>query len=278
MNQLRVRSADGRQHTLTPGRSLLFGRPGGGADLLLTDDVHLSRQHGLVEAREAGWRLTNVSAVNPLFVDTLDGALIPLRPGARWEADRAVVAVGTATMVHLERSLQISCTVLPADLDAGRPELPAVSGEPTAPAAGVSLAEDAQYFLTAVLLCQPWLRDPLRLRPLPTAADIGEAVARLLSGTASSGTGGPQGPEQLRPGILQELERYVVTDLKALKQKMLDAGVFQQRPVSLGMLAAALIGHGLVTPRHLQQVAAEHREWHYRWRARLAGTGKAGER
>lgn len=144
-----------------------------------------------------------------------------------------------------------------------------MSGEPTEPAAGVVLAEDAQYFLTAVLLCRPWLRDPLRLRRLPTAAEIGAEAARLTGSTP----GGKEGVRLPEPVILEQLERFVVTDLKALKQKLLDARIFTERPVSLGMLAAALIGHGLVTPRHLQRVADEDREWRYRWRARLEGTG-----
>ncbi|MGI8527951.1 MAG: hypothetical protein ACR2KO_00595 [Geodermatophilaceae bacterium] len=262
MNRVVVRSSDGQQQTLTAGQSLIFGRPGGGADLLLGGDVHLSRHHGLIEAQEAGWHLTNVSAVNPLFVDTLEGSLIPLRPGGRWIADRTTVTVGTATMVHQERPLVVSCTAVPAPDPAVRRDLPPLTGEPTRPGAGVVLAEDAQYFLTAVLLCGPWLRDPLRLRRLPAAAEIGAEVATLTDMAASAAT-------------LAELERYVVTDLKALKQKMLDARVFTERPVSLGMLAAALIGHGLVTPAHLQRIPEQAREWRYRWKARLTGEGSA---
>ncbi len=257
MNRVVVRSPDGQQLTLSAGQSLIFGRPGGGADLLLTGDVHLSRHHGLVEAHAAGWQLTNLSEVNQLFVDTLEGSLIPLRPGARWLADRPAVAVGTATMVHQERPLTVTSTEVPVAEPVLRRTLPPLTGEPTRPGAGVVVSEDAQYFLTAVLLCGPWLRDPLRLRRLPTAAEIGAEVAELsgVPGTAAT---------------LTELERYVVTDLKTLKQKMLDARVFLERPVSLGMLAAALIGHGLVTPAHLQQIADQAREWRYRWSARFA--------
>ncbi|MGI8531387.1 MAG: FHA domain-containing protein [Geodermatophilaceae bacterium] len=256
MNRVVVSSPDGQRHALTGGQSLIFGRPGGGADLLLAGDVHLSRHHGLVQALDRGWVLTNVSEVNALYVDMLDGLLIPLRPGSRWNSDRAMVAVGTATMVHQERPVTVACTVLPEPEAAVRHELPAVTGEPTMPGAGVVFAEDAQYFLTAALLCSPWLRDPMRLRRLPSAAEIGAEVAAL--------TGVPPGP-----GLLEELERYVVTDLKTLKQKMLDARVFTERPVSLGMVAAALIGHGLVTPRHLRRITEQAREWRYRWGARL---------
>lgn len=261
MNRVVVRSPDGQQQTLIAGQSLIFGRPGGGADLLLGGDVHLSRHHGLIEAHELGWQLTNVSEVNPLFVDTLEGSLIPLRPGRRWAADRTTVTVGTATMVHQERPLQVSCTAVPAADPQRRRELPPLTGEPTRPGAGVVLAEDAQYFLTAVLLCGPWLRDPLRLRRLPSAAEIGAEVAEI-SGVLAS------------PATLQELERYVVTDLKTLKQKMLDAQVFTERPVSLSMLAAGLIGHGLVAPPHLHRVTEQAREWRYRWGARLGGAGE----
>lgn len=265
MNRVVVRSPDGQQHALTPGQSLIFGRPGGGADLLLAGDVHLSRHHGLIEAQPAGWQLTNISEVNPLYVDTLDGSLIPLRPGARWYADRLAVTVGTATMVHQERPIAVACTALTAAPAPGDRDLPALTGEPTQPGAGVALAEDAQYFLTAVLLCQPWLRDPLRLRRLPSAAEIGGEVATL--------TGVPAGP-----AALDDLERYVVTDLKTLKQKLLDARVFTERPVSLGMVAAALIGHGMVTPAHLQRLPGQAREWRYRWGARLTTSSGAGGR
>lgn len=258
MNRVVVRSPEGQQHTLNAGQSLIFGRPGGGADLLLGGDVHLSRHHGLIEAHAVGWQLTNLSEVNALFVDTLEASLISLRPGGRWVADRTNVSVGTATMVHQERPLTISCTAVPAADPAARRTLPPLTGEPTRPGAGVVLAEDAQYFLTAVLLSAPWLRDPLRLRRLPSAAEIGAEVATI---TGAPGTA----------AILEELERFVVTDLKTLKQKMLDARVFTERPVSLGMLAAALIGHGLVTPAHLQQVTEQAREWRYRWAARLGG-------
>jgi len=267
MNRVVVRSPDGQQQTLAAGQRLIFGRPGGGADLLLGGDVHLSRHHGLIEAREAGWQLTNLSAVNPLFVDPLDGSLIPLRPGGRWTADRSAVTVGTATMVHQERPITVSCTAVPAADPAARHDLPPLTGEPTRPGAGVALAEDAQYFLTAVLLCGPWLRDPLRLRRLPSAAEIGTEVAELAGMPGTTTT-------------LTELERFVVTDLKTLKQKMLDAQVFTERPVSLGMLAAGLIGHGLVTPAHLRQIAEQAREWRYRWGSRLAmsGDGTGGRR
>lgn len=264
MNEVSVHAPDGQRQTLRSGQSLLFGRPGGGADMLLTDDVHLSRHHGLIEAGERGWRLTNLSEVNPLYVDTLDGALIPVRPGGRWEADRAMATVGTASMVHQERPLWIGCSAPPESVDPRTLGLPPVSGEATEPAGGVVLASDAQYFLTAVLLCRAWLRDPLRITRLPTAAEIGADVARLA------------GLIDPAAGTLEELERHVVTDVKALKQKMLDAGVFTGRPVSVGMLAAALIGHGLVTPAHVQRVADEGREWGYRWRSRLAVTGRAG--
>ncbi len=260
MNRVVVRSPEGQQHTLTAGQSLIFGRPGGGADLLLGGDVHLSRHHGLVEARSVGWQLTNLSAVNPLFVDTQEGSLIPLRPSGRWSADRTAVTVGTATMVHQERPLVITCTAVPTADPAVRRDLPPLTGEPTRPGAGVLLAEDAQYYLTAMLLCGPWLRDPLRLRRLPSAAEIGAEVAALTGVPGASAT-------------LAELEHYVVTDLKTLKQKMLDARVFTERPVSLGMLAAALIGHGLVTPAHLQRVTEQAREWRYRWKARLTVDG-----
>ncbi|CAN5275692.1 hypothetical protein BH20ACT5_BH20ACT5_18800 [soil metagenome] len=260
MNEVTVHAPDGQRRTLRSGQSLLFGRPGGGADLLLGDDVHLSRQHGLIQAGERGWLLTNISEINPLYVDTLDGALIPVRPGARWDADRAQVTVGTASMVHLERPLWVTCLTPPEVVDPRTLGLPAISGEATEPAAGVSLAPDAQYFLTAVLLCRPWLRDPLRITRLPTAAEIVADVRRL------TGVDG---------GATEELERFVVTDLKALKQKMLDARVFTERPVSVGMLAAALIGHGLVTPVDVHRIADEAREWRYRWRSRLAQTGPA---
>lgn len=257
MNRVVVRAPDGPQHTLSPGQSLIFGRPGGGADLLLSGDVHLSRHHGLVEVRRDGWQLTNISEVNPLYVDTLEGSLIPLRPGGRWVADRTAVTVGTATMVHQERAIGVTCTALAADPAPFDRDLPALTGEPTQPGAGVVLAEDAQYFLTAVLLCQPWLRDPLRLRRLPSAAEIGSEVATLTGVSAE----------------LADLERYVVTDLKTLKQKLLDARVFAERPVSLGMVAAALIGHGMVTPLHLHQLPGQAREWRYRWGARLTPGG-----
>lgn len=262
-NRVVVRSPEGPQQTLTAGQSLIFGRPGGGADLLLHGDVHLSRHHGLVEAGPVGWRLTNLSSVNALFVDTLEGTLIPLRPGGRWSADRGAVSVGTASMIHQERALAITCSAVPSAPSMTHHDLPPVTGEPTLPGAGVLLAEDAQYWLTAVLLCGPWLRDPLRLRRLPTAAEIGAEVAAL--------TGTETGPEGL-----EELERFVVTDLKTLKQKMLDARVFTERPVSLGMVAAALIGHGLVTPAHLQRLPGAAREWRYRWSARLAASGGEG--
>lgn len=263
MNRVVVRAPDGQKLTLAIGQSLIFGRPGGGADLLLGGDVHLSRHHGLVEAQATGWQLTNISEVNALYVDTLEGSLIAVRPGGRWLADRPAVSVGTATMIHQERPIAVSCTAVAAT-PVLRRELPALTGEPTRPGAGVALAEDAQYFLTAVLLCQPWLRDPLRLRRLPSAAEIGGEVARV--------TGVPTGPESL-----DELERYVVTDLKTLKQKMLDARVFTERPVSLGMVAAALIGHGLVTQAHLQRIPEQAREWRYRWGARLTtSTGDGG--
>lgn len=262
MNRVVVQAPDGQQYALGPGQSLIFGRPGGGADLLLTGDVHLSRHHGLVEARAEGWQLTNISEVNPLYVDTLDASVLPLRPGGRWVADRATVLVGTATMVHQERALTINCSALAAAPVPLERDLPALTGEPTQPGAGVVLAEDAQYFLTAVLLCQPWLRDPLRLRRLPSAAEIGGEVA-TLTGVPADGA-----------SLSEELERYVVTDLKTLKQKMLDARVFVERPVSLGMLAAALIGHGMVTPLHLSRLPGQAREWRYRWSARLSTGGR----
>lgn len=133
MNRVVVRSPEGKQLTLTAGQSLIFGRPGGGADLLLGGDVHLSRHHGLIEAHDAGWQLTNVSEVNQLFVDTLEGSLIPLRPGGRWVADRTTVAVGTATMVHQERPLTVNCTVVPASDPGLRQSLPPLTGKRPGP-------------------------------------------------------------------------------------------------------------------------------------------------
>lgn len=256
-NTVTVSTPDGRRRALRPGEQLLVGRPGGGADLEIVGDVHLSRRHLLVQVGQRGFRLVNVSRVNPLYADRGDGSIVPIHPGARWDSDRADIAVGTATMVHEERPVAVRCTVVPAPVEAV-PDAPPLHGEPTQPVIRVSLAEDAQYFLTAVLLCRPWLRDPLRTSRLLSAAELAEAVVEL--------TGvGPLAPEQLA-----ELERFVVSDLKTLKQKLLDAGAVAGRPVSVAMVASALLGAGLVTPVHLEQAHANATAWRHRWRGRLS--------
>lgn len=263
-NVVTVSTVDGRRRELRPGEQLLVGRPGGGADLELRGDVHLSRRHLVVEAANRGFRLHNISTVNPLYVDGQDGNILPVRPGARWDADRVTISVGTATMVHEERPLTVSCTLAPAPLPPNLHGDGPLRGEPTQPAIRISLAEDAQYFLTAVLLCRPWLRDPLRTSRLPSALELAEGVAHLA------------GVGPLRPAQLEELERFIVSDLKTLKQKLLDSGVVAQRPVSVAMVASALVGAGLVTPLHLRQAQDDAVAWRHRWRGRISATTEAG--
>ncbi|GAB3659255.1 hypothetical protein GCM10027589_20270 [Actinocorallia lasiicapitis] len=222
--------------SLGPGQRLRFGR-GPGVDLALEGNPWVSRQAGEISVFEDGVRITNTSARHDLWLEANgDAVKLPVLASGTGNIG-CFLAAGTAT-INPDRTGDHgqAVQILIPEIASGR--IP-----------GALLDPGTKEFMVALLLCRPWLHDPLRIRPLPSAPQIAEEALAI--------TGSHHQWERFAaaPGARQRLAAQVHEHLRCLRAKIRRYGLVpDDLELSTSAIAAVLLHHDLIGERHLTLV------------------------
>ena len=222
------------QHwALRKGQRLLFGR-GPGVDLTLDPDPWVSRVAGEITAFDDGIRVTNMSRHHPLWLDANgDRAKLPVLASGTGNIGcfltKGQAVIGPGEVPDHEQSVKV---LLP-------------DGEP-APEPSHILDPFTKEFMVAFLLCRPWLLDPLRIRPLPSAPQIAEEALALTSSYRLLKR------IEAEPGRRGKLAAQVHDHLRTLRAKIRRHELFPPGlELAMPAIAAVLIYNDLIGTRHL---------------------------
>jgi hypothetical protein len=219
--------------SLSPGQRLLFGR-GPGADLTLAPDPWVSRLAGEITVFDDGIRVTNVSTRHSLWLEVNgDHVRLPVLAsgtghiGCFLAMGRA--AIGPGEVPDREQSVHVLLPNL---------EL--------TPAPSYVLDPGTKEFMVAYLLCRPWLLDPLRIRPLPSAPQIAEEALAITNSYRQWKRFSAE------PSSRNRLAAQVHDHLRCLRAKIRRQGLISpDLELSMPAIAAVLIHYDLIGPRHL---------------------------
>jgi len=246
---VQVVAPEGESLLLRSGENIVFGRdPSVG--LPLPGDPWLSRRAGEICVLPDGVRVSNLSERHALFVqmDRDRIRLPPMEPGSCFLVT-GKVGVGSAAMLDQSRAVRL---VLPDRWQ--REELvPAPPPEPHGehPIASttelpIRIQADTKEFMVAFVLCRPWLEDPARTAPLPSAPQIAEAALQIT------------GAHHLLKEMAQDTSRrdalagQVHEHLKGLRAKLKRSKLVRPEvSISPTVIASTLLHYDVIGPRHL---------------------------
>jgi hypothetical protein len=178
-----IQRQDGQVHRLSPGARLKFGRSRL-ADIVIVDRT-LSRLAGELHAVPSGVEITNLSTTHVLEVmidgrfsrlvkrlDPAPPASLIIAAGKAKVGSPGMHRQGTALTIQIEvpTGLQhLSIPTSPLYDDASRTRRP------------LDIQPVTKEFVTALMLCHDWLRDPRRSSSLPKARDIARACLEAVA-------------------------------------------------------------------------------------------------
>jgi len=223
----------GQQWSLRTGQRLLFGR-GPGVDLTLAANPWVSRAAGEITAFDDGIRVTNISRRHPLWLDANgDRARLP------------VLASGTGNIGCFLTTGR--ATIGPGDVpDSDQSVRVRLPDHAYGPGPWRILDPGTKEFMVAFLLCRPWLLDPLRIRPLPSAPQIAEEALALTSSYRLLKR------LEVEPSRRGKLAAQVHDHLRTLRAKIRKYELFPPGlELAMPAIAAVLIHHDLIGARHL---------------------------
>lgn len=248
-----VAAPGGELRLLRSGESLVFGRDPG-VDLPLGDDPWLSRRAGEISVLADGVRISNLSKKHALYIklkeDTL--RLPPLGPESGDVGCFLVsgdAEAGSGAMLDQDRGVRI---VLPDQWQQAEPAAAQDSADgdekPAQPTTQlpIRLHAGTKEFMVAFVLCRPWLEDPTRTAPLPSAPQIAEAALQITG--AHHLLRDLPNDQALRERLSQQVHEHLKGLRSKLKQsKLVRADV----AVSLTVIASTLLYHDVIGRRHL---------------------------
>ena len=230
---VQIRGPRAQHWSLCKGQRVLFGR-GPGVDLTLEPNPWVSRVAGEISAFADGIRVTNMSRHHPLWLDANgDRAKLPVLASGTGNIGcflmRGHGAIGPGEVPDHEQSIKV---LLPQG--ASEPEPSHI------------LDPFTKEFMVAFMLCRPWLLDPLRIRPLPSAPQIAEEALALTSSYRLLER------IEAEPGRRGKLAAQVHDHLRTLRAKIRRYELFPpELELAMPAIAAVLIHHDLIGPRHL---------------------------
>lgn len=201
---------------------------------MLAPDPWVSRLAGEISVFDDGIRVTNVSSRHPLWLEVNgDRVRLPVLAsgtgniGCFLATGRAMI--GPGEVPDHEQSVRV---LLP---DRGGVPLPSPILDPY-----------TKEFMVAYLLCRPWLLDPLRIRPLPSAPQIAEEALAI------TGSYRQWQRFEVEPGSRNRLAAQVHDHLRCLRAKIRRHGLISaDQELSMAAIAAVLIHYDFIGPRHL---------------------------
>jgi hypothetical protein len=254
---------EGEARMLRCGETLMFGRDPA-MDLPVGDDPWLSRRAGEICVMADGVRVSNLSKKHALHIRLKDDTLrLPAAGSNSGDVGcflvSGTVEVGSGAMVDQRRAVRI---VLPDLWQQEEPAPPAEvvdvpgradlvdgceaegTGQSTT-VLPIRLQAGTKEFMVAFVLCRPWLEDPTRIAPLPSAPQIAEAALQI--------TGAHHLLRALPdPAVRDRLSQQVHEHLKGLRAKLRQRRLV--RPdiaVSPTVIASTLLHYDVVGPHHL---------------------------
>jgi hypothetical protein len=252
-----VAGPDGGTRSLHVGERLVFGRANGvdradGVDLPVGEDPWLSRRAGEISVLFDGVRVSNLSRKHALHVQlSADLLRLPAVTDESESADAAcflvtgVALVGSGAMLKQDRMIRV---VLPDQWQADelQDDHPAPVRYGTTTQRPIRLRADTKDFMVAFLLCRPWLEDPTRMAPLPTASQIVEA-ALTITGAYHLLAILPNDPN-----LRERLSGQVNDHLKTLRGKLKRHRLVDKETSLTGtVIVSTLLHYDVIGPRHL---------------------------
>lgn len=252
----RLRAPTGDGVVISDGARLVFGR-GPDVDLLLRSDRGLSRRAGLIAAIDGGVWIANLSRTHALYIETA-GQRIRLprlettgEPEGGWYQRAGDSLIGSRAM--LDDAGALSLEILGPD----EAEEWSVrqGGEPTL--LPMSLDPGTKVFLTALLLCRPWLIDPSRTTPLPRVPEIARAALEVTDAFSELARFDADAAYRDR------LSARVGEHLRAIRRKITDRGLVRSGTrLSDEVVVEVLIEHAVINAADLRYL--EDPDWRSR--------------
>ncbi|GAA2612295.1 hypothetical protein SMC26_10085 [Actinomadura fulvescens] len=231
---------------LRVGERLVMGR-GSEADLDLGEDPWLPRRLGELEVGPDSVRVRNISRRHTLHVQSGDEAIaLPAGMSGGYVLPAGASLLGTAAMLADDRPVRVELAQAwgPPVPPAPDPRLRTqqISTQPR-----LRLSRETKEFMVALLLCRPWLNDPTRLAPLPTAPEIAEEALRITSAARELDVFASD------PKARARIQEQVHTPLRGLREKLTAHRLVDGR-TRLGQenLAAALLYYDVITRNDLR--------------------------
>jgi len=244
-----LRTPSGAVISIQEGTRLVFGR-GPGVDLLVRAGRGLSRRAGLVVAVAGGIYVANLSHTHALYVETegqrirLPRLELPGEPLGGWFQRAGTSAIGSRTMLDEGDALAVEIAQPPDEL------IGTIGGAGEATLLPMTLDPGTKIYLTALLLCRPWLIDPSRTTPLPRVPEITRMALELTDAHRELAR------IEDDAGYRERLTNRVGEHLRALRRKILDRGLVRAGTrLSDEVVVEVLIEHGIIGPADLRRLA-----------------------
>ncbi|GAB3659260.1 hypothetical protein GCM10027589_20280 [Actinocorallia lasiicapitis] len=245
LGRVEVTGPSGEALVLRPGDVVVFGRDPA-AELPVTDDPWLSRRAGEISVLAEGVRVSNLSQKHALFIrfpdDTVRLPALGERPRDKsCLVSAGTVRIGTAAMLDQDRPVLLTLT----DQITGPAPVRDGGDRQSTTERPLELNPLTKEFMVAFVLCRPWLDDPSRMAPLPSAPEIAEAALRIT-----------QAHHLLRalpdPAVRTQLSQRVHECIKGLRAKLRAKRLLRADPANgWGLLASTLLYYDVIGPRHL---------------------------
>ncbi|WP_030168161.1 hypothetical protein [Spirillospora albida] len=260
-----VSPPEGAERRLGPGDRVTFGR-GPDVDVPFgAGDRWMSRRVGEIAVEPGGVRILNLSRKHVLLVRTGNLAdpgsgehpepvrLRPRVPGEPAEACLLAAGsalIGSAVMLQERRGVLVRVPAAPA----AEPFTHAPGGgSRSSTVARITLRPDTRGFMVALLLCEPWLRDPSRRSPLPSYPEIGAGALRVARAAHLLAA------IERDPDRRDLLTGKIRDHLKALHRKLVSRRLLPDgKPAGAAAIAAALIHFDIIGRRHLALFEDDH--------------------
>jgi hypothetical protein len=243
-----LRTPSGAVISIQEGARMVFGR-GPGVELLVRAGRGLSRRAGLVVAVSGGVYIANLSHTHALYIET-EGQRIrlprleqPGEPLGGWFQRAGTTAIGSRAMLDEGDAIAIEIAQAPGEL------IGTMGGAGEATLLPMTLDPGTKLYLTALLLCRPWLIDPSRTTPLPRVPEITRMALELTNAHR----------ELTRftddSGYRERLTARVGEHLRALRRKILDRGLVRQGTrLSDEVVVEVLIEHAIIGQGDLRRL------------------------
>jgi len=250
-----VHQRDRKPLRLALGARIRFGRSRL-ADIQIADDT-LSRLAGEMHVVPLGLEITNLSESHVIEI-MIDGRFNrldkrePPKPPPSLIVAAEVAAIGTPGMHRLGTALRAQIEIPSGLRHLTVPTAPLEDDTPYTRRA-LDIHPHTKEFVTALMLCRPWLADPQHSQPLPTAKEIARADLEAVAAHHLIASFDREAP--VRAAVTSRVQGH----LKDLKHKLARSGLLPPGTrISQALLADTFVKLGILVADDLALLDDPH--------------------